>query len=552
MKTITFYSYKGGVGRSLALSNIAIRLSQLGQKVCVIDFDLDAPGLRFKFKNYNFANKIKRGIVDYIYKFSSEGYVDDIGEYTTLLKSPNKYFEDIKFISAGDIDSNDYWKKLSMIRWYDLFYSENPQGVDFFIDLKAQIQKKFNPDFLLIDSRTGITDISGVTLRLLADQIVVLGINNPENLFGCQKVIKSLINPANSLFDKAPKVNYVLTRLSINKYDREKEREVIDVEREYRVVERIRNDFKRKLGIDEFDISVIHTDRRLEYEEGQLHRLSYDSQPGSVSRDYLNLFEKITDGYLVLDEKFLNTKKAELEYVKSLEEFNIRQKLVLINKAISLDNTKFEYFLQRGFIHFNMGNYEKSIEDNQFVLKLAPDFPQALFNISVVYITLKDYESALPYLEKAGDYSAETLLAKGSIYRRMNRLSEALEAFNIGLKINPSDDGLLNSRADVLRALGKFKESQSDISQAILIDSNQPIYFATLAEIYSSMHKNEEFFLNIGIALSNGLDPQCLNYAYDVYQRYFHDERFIALMAKYSVDIKDIRDETIYENYKSN
>ncbi|MBU0764165.1 MAG: AAA family ATPase, partial [Bacteroidetes bacterium] len=38
MKTITFYSYKGGVGRTLALANIAKRLAEFGKKVCLIDF----------------------------------------------------------------------------------------------------------------------------------------------------------------------------------------------------------------------------------------------------------------------------------------------------------------------------------------------------------------------------------------------------------------------------------------------------------------------------------------------------------------------------------
>ena len=50
MKTITFYSYKGGVGRTLALSNIANKLSEFGKKVCIIDFDLEAPGLHIKFQ----------------------------------------------------------------------------------------------------------------------------------------------------------------------------------------------------------------------------------------------------------------------------------------------------------------------------------------------------------------------------------------------------------------------------------------------------------------------------------------------------------------------
>ena len=68
MKTITFYSYKGGVGRSLALANIATRLAEFGKKVCLLDFDLEAPGLHYKFSTLlsNQKKEIKNGIVDYI------------------------------------------------------------------------------------------------------------------------------------------------------------------------------------------------------------------------------------------------------------------------------------------------------------------------------------------------------------------------------------------------------------------------------------------------------------------------------------------------------
>ena len=42
---VTFYSYKGGVGRSMALANIAVLLAQRGMKVLMVDWDLEAPGL---------------------------------------------------------------------------------------------------------------------------------------------------------------------------------------------------------------------------------------------------------------------------------------------------------------------------------------------------------------------------------------------------------------------------------------------------------------------------------------------------------------------------
>src|SRR4029077_15091438 len=48
-KIITFYSYKGGTGRSMAVANVACllgkRLARTSQRVLVMDWDLEAPGL---------------------------------------------------------------------------------------------------------------------------------------------------------------------------------------------------------------------------------------------------------------------------------------------------------------------------------------------------------------------------------------------------------------------------------------------------------------------------------------------------------------------------
>ena len=45
----TFYSYKGGVGRSMALANVAEWLYRQGLRVVMIDWDLEAPGLESFF-----------------------------------------------------------------------------------------------------------------------------------------------------------------------------------------------------------------------------------------------------------------------------------------------------------------------------------------------------------------------------------------------------------------------------------------------------------------------------------------------------------------------
>src|SRR5215475_1516326 len=44
-QVVTFYSYKGGTGRTMALANVAWILAANGKKVLVVDWDLEAPGL---------------------------------------------------------------------------------------------------------------------------------------------------------------------------------------------------------------------------------------------------------------------------------------------------------------------------------------------------------------------------------------------------------------------------------------------------------------------------------------------------------------------------
>lgn len=70
----TFYSFKGGVGRSMAMANIAEILCRRGLNVLMVDFDLEAPGLE-RFFDVDDAivrpNKIleRRGVIDLLYSY---------------------------------------------------------------------------------------------------------------------------------------------------------------------------------------------------------------------------------------------------------------------------------------------------------------------------------------------------------------------------------------------------------------------------------------------------------------------------------------------------
>src|SRR5262245_4584928 len=51
-KVVTFYSYKGGVGRTMALVNTAHVLARTGWRVLMVDFDLEAPGMTHFFAGH--------------------------------------------------------------------------------------------------------------------------------------------------------------------------------------------------------------------------------------------------------------------------------------------------------------------------------------------------------------------------------------------------------------------------------------------------------------------------------------------------------------------
>ncbi len=183
MRTITFYSYKGGVGRTLAAANFAVYLASLGQRTVLLDFDLEAPGLDSKFTNFDLP-KGHRGILDYVVEYQITG--SDPGSIAPLcIKVPAESAllnaAPIWLLPAGDYLSGEYSRKLSVLNWHQLF-SEQGNGIAFFQSLLARIAQELEPEFLIVDSRTGISEISGLCTQQLADEVVMLSSMAAESI----------------------------------------------------------------------------------------------------------------------------------------------------------------------------------------------------------------------------------------------------------------------------------------------------------------------------------------------------------------------------------
>jgi MinD-like ATPase involved in chromosome partitioning or flagellar assembly len=285
LRTITFYSYKGGVGRTLVVANIARYLARFGQKVFVLDFDLEAPGLHYKL---GIGGKVESGLVDYVDFFLTVGEEPPSLE-DFIVNLPPSLGENgsIHLMAAGAAPALSYWQKLARINWHELFYSDSAIGIPFFLELKARIAEEIQPDYLLIDSRTGITEMGGVATAILPDQVVGLVANNQESLEGVREVLRSIRRAPRLPGLERIEVVPVLTRLP----------ELDDPGEERKIVESVRTflneespDLAATLAVPE--VLVLHSDPDLQIREA-LRIGSTEPGGSALLRDYLHLFSKI-------------------------------------------------------------------------------------------------------------------------------------------------------------------------------------------------------------------------------------------------------------------
>jgi hypothetical protein len=230
--TITFYSFKGGVGRTLALVNVAAQLARMGRKVLVVDFDLEAPGLetfdRFRPPEYH-PDKVERvvgrtmsvvtrekyvptqpGMVEYVTEYMRTKCAPDVGSYVYAAGPVGKKGGELWVMPAGRRDAQ-YQSALSRIDWLALYREHD--GFLLFEDTKAQWEQAFKPDYVLIDSRTGHTDVEGICTRQLPDAVAMFFFPNEQNLVGVQQVCRRIRGEASSGLMKQIRLHFVMSNV---------------------------------------------------------------------------------------------------------------------------------------------------------------------------------------------------------------------------------------------------------------------------------------------------------------------------------------------------
>lgn len=226
MKTINFYSYKGGVGRTMLTAQIARLLAALAkgdkEKVVVVDFDFDAPGIPAVFGMP--IGAVEKGL----YELVSDCYMservsiigpkskeDNIVEIENWLAENLRQTKNLKnnndvgnifFLPSGKVDEY-YWDSLTAPTWINFLSNdevvESDDSITSFCDF---IEYRMKPalenmgfKYLLIDSRAGISNYGKVAHKV-SDIQAVMFCPNDEARHMINTGFASKYKPNNPLF----------------------------------------------------------------------------------------------------------------------------------------------------------------------------------------------------------------------------------------------------------------------------------------------------------------------------------------------------------------
>jgi CO dehydrogenase nickel-insertion accessory protein CooC1 len=200
---ITFYSYKGGTGRTMALANVAWIIASNGKRVLVIDWDLESPGLHKFFHPFLDESTVSAtpGVIEIINDYATasldqspradDWYLDyaRVDQHAVSLEWAFPDGGKLDLLSAGR-QNRDYSAAVCSLDW-DNFY-ERLGGGRFFHAMREDMKRNY--DYVLIDSRTGLSDVADICTIELPDVLAVCFTLNNQSIEGAAAVARQISN----------------------------------------------------------------------------------------------------------------------------------------------------------------------------------------------------------------------------------------------------------------------------------------------------------------------------------------------------------------------
>lgn len=180
---LVFHGFKGGAGRTTLLASYALSRAAAGQRIVVLDMDLDAPGVGTLLCADAGGTTARWGVVDFLLEARNRLPLSDYCHVAEHRVGPGR----IDVVPAGRLDDG-YLTKLARVE----LESRSSIGAQPFGQLLERVRTELKPDLVLIDGRAGLSPAAGLLLSGMAHLHLLVATTNNQSLLGLQQVIRHL------------------------------------------------------------------------------------------------------------------------------------------------------------------------------------------------------------------------------------------------------------------------------------------------------------------------------------------------------------------------
>ena len=192
----------------MALANIAYLIASNGHRVLLIDWDLEAPGMHRYFfpflRDRELANT--RGLFDLLLEYrdmvqTPEEFRPPSARNPLELADPRRFAEPLaldfermygqpgrlSLLAAGRQDEH-YAERVNGFNWYDFYALQDGRK---FVQQMCDVARE-HYDFVIVDSRTGVSDTAGICTIEVPDVLVAFCTLNRQSIFGVERILSAI------------------------------------------------------------------------------------------------------------------------------------------------------------------------------------------------------------------------------------------------------------------------------------------------------------------------------------------------------------------------
>lgn len=188
------------------------------------------------------------------------------------------------------------------------------------------------------------------------------------------------------------------------------------------------------------------------------------------------------------------------------EQGRMEDAILLMDKAIRLNNLNVWYQLFLAELYKNTGNFSKVTEVFQNLVNTYPEKVDYQLNLALAYIIMGDFKEAIGVFNNIENYigvTEEISLKKQTLYLNMNKPDKALQEIERLSEHYPQESRYLQILAESYLSMGQNEKALATYKKIATLDPENPYIHISLSDYYRKNNQEEKAFEELKLGFAN-------------------------------------------------